>query len=231
MDEQNFFKTYSGMESSFLLGDIIHSTEEHYMRVAPRASGTTTSLLYYELYKIFSTSGKYRLEHIVPNSIMLMHMRKWFSINIYNFVQTFNNVNPMIQLKFTNVSNTFKFYISGINIGEIILSSIRSDNHLYNCDEMVFDAAINSNLDIPLYEQMILEQKPKRIVTVNSSFMVNDLKLENRYSQLKYYPFFLFWHIDILEYQIRMLNILDKYTYEDICLMKGKYDGRLRFYG
>lgn len=198
------------------------------MNVVPRQTGTTTSLILYSIYKIITSKTHYNIAYILPSVTMVRFMFYEFDSFLEYFCIEYNKEHTSVMSFCVSNYNIYKLLLDGNVIGCIFLSSISNLSNKLTFNERIYeDPTLFKKVDF-MHLMYDIQQSNEITKIIHSSYAINsNNKIDLSYYNTKYTPFFLFWHINLLEYQERMLNILGKEIYVKDCLMKGKYYARI----
>lgn len=231
MNKNYFLEKYINLFPSYLYFDMIDNTDLVYLNIVPRQTGTTSSLYSYMLYKILTSFINYNITHIISSNIklrMALHDISIFSIDVIKKYNSDNNTS----IKIVWNKNKIQFIDENRIIGSIEMCGLNSNINSIRTDEIIFDAdVIGTCCDnvCNIIDTSIIKNT-KTTIVVSSEVLEMNSPIE-KYNFIKYTPIYMFYHLDVLAYQKRMLNILGTEKFQQQCLMKGKIDGKFRIYG
>ncbi|QOE32520.1 hypothetical protein CPT_Muenster_348 [Klebsiella phage Muenster] len=220
MKGTEFFKRYTPHESSYLYEDMIDSTEHVYMNVVPRQTGTTTSLIVYSVYKIMENKNKYNIAYVLSNKEFVKHMFYEFDSYLDYFCIEYNKEHSHEMTYEIHNNNKYVLLLDSNEIGYINLCKVSDSLYGYKFNERIYENPTMTNVDVhQLMDEIYSLKEPSKII--HNSNMIHVKNVDLSIYNPKYTPCFQFWHIDLFQYQQRMLNILGKELYTKDCLLKG----------
>lgn len=232
MDKHYFLEKYTDLLPSYLYFDMIKNTDLIYLNIVPRQTGSTDSIYVYMLYRILSSTPRYDITYILMNTVTVRMAMHDISSLAMQIISRYNNdTGSSVKINWNKSKLQF---IDGNNVlGTISMYSVNAPLRGILSTEIVMDCGVvigSCGSDVCDIIDSSIIKNTKTTVVVSSEVLDISSSIE-KYHFIKYTPVYMFYHLDILAYQKRMLNILGTEKFQQQCLMKGKRDGRFRIYG
>lgn len=215
---------YAGYKESYLYEHMLNSTESLYVNVVPPRSGTTESIYLYVIDRILNTENRYDIILIgatnYASRTLASDLHK-LSHNMTYRISEEHGVSLSVKL-----INGVLYYFKD----KEIIGSVRV---MFDVDEMRGMRVDELIDDSPMQHPSIIYERlrkygivAKKVKVLFDSFSYNS-KANFPGINLHITPIYVFYHINLLEYQKTVLNMIGMEKFQKYCLLKGINDGKL----